>query len=340
MAKCAHCDKRILLSELKVGETRYCGEACADAAQLPAFTAALETASVQTKPVPIPSPVRTGPDDSMLVDKEGVKPGLVIAIGVVVAILLSLGLHSIESSIEWQLRGLNYAVILPIGAAINGAIISIGFFAAIRLLDVPPRITTFFAACATAAILCWLTFVISYFTMTAEDGTPVRGYLGFGEFMQIIAEESTITLGKGKNSAVTAGKWGYALYAADCIGFALGAWFVVRAAGAKPFCGKCGRFMSKLGLVTRTGNEAAAAGATAGAMYEQLGANNAQRAVETLQSFGSADEKSFFGIALECHACPMCKDYRAIVTTTLKGAKARRELHKAEYEGNGEVRLN
>ena len=339
MAKCAHCEKRILLGELKVGETRYCSEACADAAQLPAFTAAMESSKVQTTPVPIPSAMRTGPDDSMLVDKEGAKPGLVIAIGILVAVLLSIGLHAVESSIEAQLRGLNFAVILPVGAAINGAIISAGFFAAIRLLDVPPRMTTFIAACATAAILCWLTFVISYFTMTAEDGTPVRDYLGFGEFMQIIAEESTITLGKGKNSAVTAGKWGYALYAADCIGFALGAWFVVRAAGAKPFCEKCGRFMAKLGLVSRTGNEAAAAGATAGAMYEHLGANNAQRAVETLQAYGNADEKSFFGIALECHACPMCKDYHAIVTTTLKGTKARRELHKAEYAGNGEIRL-
>ena len=339
MAKCAHCDKRILLSELKVGDTRYCGEACADAAQLPAFTAALESTKVQTTRVPMPSAMRAGPDDSMLVDKEGAKPGLVIAIGFIVAVLLSLGLHSIESSIEWQLRGLNYAVILPIGAALNGAIISVGYFAAIRLLDSPPRMMTFIAACATAAILCWLTFVISYFTMTAEDGTPVRDYFGFGEFMQIIAEESTITLGKGKNSAVTAGKWGYALYAADCIGFMLGAWFVVRAAGAKPYCQKCGRFMAKLGRVVRSGDDAAAAGATAGAIYEHLGANNAQRAVETLQSFGSADEKSFFALSLECHGCPMCKDYNAVVATTLKGAKARRELHTAEYPGNGEIRL-
>lgn len=320
MAKCAHCDKRILLSELKVGETRYCGEACADAAQLPAFTAAMESTKAQTTPVPMPSAMRTGPDDSMLIDKEGAKPGLVIAIGILVALLLSLGLHAVESSIEAQLRGLN--------------------FAAIRLLDSPPRMMTFIAACATAALLCWLTFAISYFTMTDEDGTPVREFFSFTEFMQVIIENSEISLGRGKKSAVTAGGWGYALYAADCIGFALGAWFVVRAAGAKPFCEKCGRFMAKLGLVSRTGNEAAAAGATAGAMYEQLGANNAQRAVETLQSFGSADEKSFFGIALECHACPMCKDYRAIVTTTLMGAKARRELHKAEYAGNGEIRLN
>ena len=339
MAKCAHCDKRILLSELKVGETRYCGEACADAAQLPAFTAAMESTKAQTTPVPMPSAMRTGPDDSMLVDKEGAKPGLVIAIGILVALLLSLGLHAVESSIEAQLRGLNFAVILPVGAALNGAIISVGYFAAIRLLDSPPRMMTFIAACATAALLCWLTFVISYFTMTAEDGTPVRGYLSFTEFMQVIIENSEISLGRGKKSAVTAGGWGYALYAADCIGFAVGAWFVVRAAGAKPYCQKCGRFMAKLGRVVRSGDDAAAAGATAGAMYEHLGANNAQRAAETLQSFGSADEKSFFALSLECHGCPMCKDYNAVVATTLKGAKARRELHKAEYDGNGEIRL-
>ena len=138
---------------------------------------------------------------------------------------------------------------------------------------------------------------------------------------------------------MTAGGWGYALYAADCIGFAVGAWFVVRAAGAKPYCQKCGRFMAKLGRVVRSGDDAAAAGATAGAIYEHLGANNAQRAVETLQSFGSADEKSFFALSLECHGCPMCKDYNAVVATTLKGAKARRELHTAEYPGNGEIRL-
>ena len=35
----------------------------------------------------------------------------------------------------------------------------------------------------------------------------------------------------------------------------------------------------------------------------------------------------------------MCKDYTAVVTTTLAGAKARRELHAAEYPGNGEVRM-
>lgn len=339
MAKCAQCDKRILLGGLKVGETRYCSEACADAAHLPAFTAAMESTKVQTTPVPMPTALRTGPDDSMLVDKEGAKPGLVIAIGILVALLLSIGLHAIESSLEAQLRGLNFAVILPVGAALNGAIISVGYFAAIRLLDSPPRISTFLAACVSAALLCWLTFVISYYTMTDEDGTPVREFLSFTEFMQVIIENSEISLGRGKKSAVTAGGWGYALYAADCIGFALGAWFVVRAAGAKPFCAKCGRFMAKLGNIMRTGNDPAAAGATVGAMYEHLGVNNAQRAVETLNAFGEPSEKSFFGITLECHGCPMCKDYNAVVTTTLAGAKARRELHAAEYPGNGEIRM-
>lgn len=340
MAKCAHCDKRILLGGLKVGETPYCGEACADAAQLPVFTAAVESTKVQTAPVPTPSAMRTGPDDSMLVDKEGAKPGLVIAIGILVALLLSIGLHAIESSLEAQLRGLNFAVILPVGAALNGALISVGYFAAIRLLDSPPRLSTFVAACGSAALLCWLTFAISYYTVTDEDGTPVREFLSFTEFMQVIIENSEISLGRGKKSAVTAGGWGYALYAADCIGFALGAWFVVRAAGAKPFCAKCGRFMATLGRISRSSDDASAAGATVGAMYGYLGANNAQRAAETLKGFGNADEKSFFGVALECHGCPMCKDHIAVVTTTLKGMKARRELHTAEYPGHGEVRMS
>jgi hypothetical protein len=74
-------------------------------------------------------------------------------------------------------------------------------------------------------------------------------------------------------------------------------------------------------------------------MYEHLGGNNAQRAVETLNAFGERNDKSFLGITLECHGCPMCKDYTAVVTTTLAGAKARRELHAAEYPGNGEIRM-
>lgn len=339
MATCAHCGKRILLSGTKVGDARYCREACADAAQLPAFTAAMQAATVATEPVPAPTPTPIGPSDSMLVDREGAKPGLVIATGVVVAILISIGLHAAESSLEAQLRGLNFAVILPVGAALNGAIVAIGFFAAVRLLDSPPRTATFVAACGAAVLLSWLTYAISYFTMTDEDGAPVRGFLSFPEFIRIIIENSEIALGRGKSSAVTAGRWGYALYAADCIGFAIGAWLVVRAAGAKPFCAKCGRFMAKLGRIARTGDDAAAAGATVGAMYGYLGANDAQRAADTLAAFGAAGEKSFFGVVLECHGCPMCKDYSAVVTTTLAGAKGRRGLHAAEYPGHGAIRL-
>ena len=345
MAKCAQCDKRLLVSGLKVADIHYCSEACADNALVPAFTAAVESAGAKPTPNPAParnnarSTVHTGPTDAMLIDRQGTKPGLVIGIGVIVAIVLSVAIHALESLADGQMRGLNLWIILPIGAALNGATITVGYFAAIRLLDSPPRRATYIAACVTAAILCWLTFVISYFTMTDDDGTPIRSVVSFTEFMQVVIENSTVTLGKTRSSAVTAGRWGYALYAADCIGFVAGAWFVVRYAGAKPFCEKCGRFMSRLGVINRSANDAVAAGSTVGAMYDHLGANNAQRAVETLNAFGAPDHRSFFGIAMECHACPMCKDYDVTVTTSLAGKKHRRELNTATFPGNGDVQL-
>jgi hypothetical protein len=340
MAKCANCQKTILVSEFKAAGTRYCSEACADKALLPAFADALEAPPQPTTAIPRGAAPRTGPDDALLVDREGVKPGLVIAIGVVVAIVLSLGLHALESMADGQLRGLNIWIVLPIGAALNGALITAGFFAASRLLDTRPRASTYAAAIATAGLLCWITYFISYYTMTDETGAPVRDFLGFGEFMQVIIENSTVNLGRTSRTAVTAGGWGYALYAADWIGFMIGAWFVVRWAGAKPFCARCGRFMAKLGRIARSGDDRAAAGAALNAVLANLDANNPQRAVEALKAFGAPDEKSFFAVAIECHACPMCKDYAGTVTTTLAGRKARRESSSVPFAGNGEIQLS
>jgi hypothetical protein len=340
MPSCPTCHKRLLLTGFKAAGTRYCSEACADAALLPAFTAALEAPPPRTTEIPRgTATARTGPDDALLVDREGVKPGLVIAVGVVAAVLLSVGLHALESMAEGQLRGINLWIVLPIGAALNGGLITAGFFAAARLLDTRPRLSTYVAAIATAGVLCWLTYVISYWTMTDESGAPVRDTLGLGEFMGILAEHSTIQLGRTRSSAVTAGNWGYALFAADWIGFMLGAWAVVRWAGSKPFCARCGRFMTRIGLLGRSGDDPAAAGATLNAVHAHLGANNPQRAVEALKAFGSADQKSYFAVTMKCHGCPMCKDYSAVVTTTLKGSRARRELHRADFDGNGQPDL-
>jgi len=345
MAKCAQCGKRILLSGMKVADIHYCSESCADSALTPAFSAAIDNgiASTAASPAPVRSSVPTGPTDAMLIDRQGMqqgmKPGLVIGLGIVVAIALTVAMHALESLADGQMRGLNLWIVLPLGAALNGAIITSGFFAAIRLLDAPPRRATFVAACVTAGILCWLTYAISYCTMTDVDGTPIRSFVPFTEFMQTVIENSTFMLGKSKSSMVTAGRWGYALYAADCVGFMAGAWFVVRLAGAKPFCEKCGRFMSRLGIAHRSANDPVAAGSTVGAMTAHFGANNPQRAVEAFRAFGAPDHRSFFGIAMECHACPMCKDYDVKVTPSLAGKKRRRELDTASYSGNGDIQM-
>lgn len=339
MSKCAHCGKRILFGGVKSPDAIHCNKACAAAAQIPLFTEAMESASIKTTPVPMPTPRRSGPDDSMLVDRQGVKPGLVIAIGIITAVALSLGLHFAESSLDRQLRGLNFWIIIPIGAALNGAIISIGFFAAIRLLDAPPRLTTYLAACVSALLLSWLTFAIFYFTATDDQANPIRSTVSFTEFMQAIIESSQIRIGKRASSTVTAGTWGYALYAADCIGFMIGAGAMVYFAGLKPFCAKCDRFMSNLGSLSRSSDDAATAGATAGVAILHLRANNAQQAVETLSAFGVSGEKSNFGISLACHRCPSCGDYKAELSATIVAEKNRNQLLKTECSGNGEVRL-
>lgn len=341
MATCATCNKTILLGATKVGDTPYCGGKCADAAVMPAFAAAHEAAVVATTAIPLPSAARTSPDDAMLVDREGMTPGLVIGIGLLTAVLLSFGLHFAESAIDWQLRGINLWIILPIGAALNGALISVGFFAASLLLNSPPKCSTFLVALPAAGVLCWLTFVLSYFTATDENGIALREVVGFGEYMQVVIEESTVMLGRTSRSATRAGSWGYALYAADCLGFMAGAWFVIRVAFAKPYCEKCGRYMSRLGIMRRSGNDAAAAGATLKAMHTHLGANNPQRAIDALAAFGDPNDKSFVGLTLECHGCPMCKDYTAETGVHLAGSRARRQVQDAgaKFAGNGDIRM-
>ena len=342
MAKCVGCQKTILFGATKVGDGAYCGEKCADAAVMPAFAAAYDATVVQSTPTPLPSAARTGPDDALLVDREGTKPGLVIGIGLLVALLLSFGVHLAETGIDRQLRSINLWIVLPIGALLNGALISIGFFAAIRLLDSPPRMATYAAAAVGAGLLCWLTFVASYLTMTDDDGTAIREVMGFGEYMQVVIEESRVMLGRSSRSATTVGSWGYALYAVDCLGFMAGAWFVIRAAGMKPFCAKCGRFMTRLGALMRSSNDPTAAGATLKAVHAHLAANNPQRAVDALSEFGAKDHRSYVGLSLECHGCPMCKDYTAVTTVNLAGSRGRREVEDAgaRFEGNGNIGLS
>lgn len=342
MATCAACQKTIVFGATKVGDVPYCGEKCADATVMPLFSSAYDAAEVQSPTVPKAAAARTGPEDAMLVDRNGHRHALVIAIGIAVAIALSFGLHFAEASIGRELRGLNFWIILPVGAALNGALISLGFFAAIRLLDAPPRMTTFIAAIATAGVLCWLTFVLSYYTLTDEQGTPIREFVGFAEFMKVVIEESQLSLGSRSKALTTVGSWGYALYAADWIGFMLGAWFVTRLAGAKPFCATCGRFMAKIGRLVHSGDDPAAAGATLKAVHAHLAANNPTRAVESLSAFGAKGEKSYLGITLDCHGCPMCKDYSVVAGMSLAGARGRRMVEAASttFAGNGDVRLS
>jgi hypothetical protein len=265
MASGPTCHKRLLLTGFKAAGTRHCSEACADGALLPASNAALEAPPPRTTEIPRgTATVRLGPDDALLVDREGVKPGLVIAGGILAAVLLSIGLHALESMADWQVRGMNLWIVLPIGAALDGGLITAGFFAAARLLDTRPRLSTSIAAIATAGAPCWPTYVIGDGTMSDDSGAPVRESLGFGEFMRIIVEESTISLGKTSGTAVTAGGWDFGLYAAKWIGFFLGAWFIVRWAGFSPFYARLGRLVATLGHAGRSGAAPTATSPTGG----------------------------------------------------------------------------
>lgn len=337
MAKCTHCQKTILMGGMKVGSARFCGEKCADAALVPPFEAAYGSTEVVATPVPMPRDQRRGPDDAALVD-HGSSTAVVIAIGIAVAVLLSIGIHFVEDALAFDLRGLNWLIVLPIGALLNGAAITVGFFAASRLLNAPPKPVTYVAALMTAGLLCWLKFGIVYFTMVDDTGAPIRSSVGFIEFMRFVIENTEVSLTRSKNSAVQTGSWGYALYAADWLGFMAGAWFVVGKAASKAFCARCSRFMTRICTTTRSSDDPAATGATLRTVEENLKVNNPQQAIDALGSFGAPNTKSFFSVALDCHGCPMCGNYAATLSTSLAGAKARRETYSASFEGNSQIK--
>jgi len=208
MAKCGQYGKTILVGELKVGQTRYCSEKCADAALLPAFAAVFDAPPPQTTAIPRRAAALSRSDDALLIDPEEVKFGFAIAIGVSIAIGLAIALHVLEKTTGWQLRGLNYFAVIPVGAVLCGGIITAGYFAASRLLSVRPRLSTYNAPITTAGLLCWLTFFIDYATMKHETDAPLRDSIGFSEFMQVGVENSSIRISHTSRSTVTAGKWG------------------------------------------------------------------------------------------------------------------------------------
>lgn len=137
-------------------------------------------------------------------------------------------------------------LVVPVGAALCGAVAASGYYLASIYLHRRPRPVLLVQMAAIAALTQFLIYYAEYLTLVV-DGTPVSAVLGFGEYMDIVLTKAHYGVGRtGQIDTGEVGSLGYALAALQFIGFLAGGVGLYLYLKKRPFCEHCSKYFQLL----------------------------------------------------------------------------------------------
>jgi hypothetical protein len=340
MAKCAACGKSILLGGVKdhrSGST-YCSAQCRFKAFYPRFAGALAKATV-TSPKPLSDLASASgqvEDDWGNTEFHGVadqgKDLLVVLLGLAGAATAALVIYWLVNLVRYPFHAQTFWFVIPVGAFLCGMVAGIGFWLGLRQLDRLPELLTYLAAALGGAA----SYVLIYFLMwwLAEiPGGMLRDKIGFVDFLQFVLEHQRIRVDRGQGQGFEVGKFGYARFAINLIGFTFGVITTVKLGGGKGYCSQCKRYLRSVAKQIRSESDPEAAAAGLHPVITALQAGRVQEAFELHARSGQPGGKEYWTTTIAIEACPQCGMRTATLTASVPGDRGSQPVQGFTFQG-------
>jgi len=161
---------------------------------------------------------------------------------IITCIAAAVGNVALAHYAGFNLFGLTFWFVVPVGAMIIGAIAASGAIIAARLFDVRPSL---WQSIASAAIIGAATMLLIYFLEynTLEvRGTKIRTLVDFWTYVDLSLTKSHMRLGRARQDLGEAGDLGYLFMLLKLGGFVLGAYFIFALIRGMAACPRCGAY--------------------------------------------------------------------------------------------------
>jgi len=332
MARCVTCNANlfnVLIGKIQVGDLRYCSVACASKDFFRKLQAALvRAATANPNPLPdsepTPTEKETGGEDSaspIVLDESNNLA--VIGLGLATIAVVTILIHGIHAMVEYPFFAQTVWFVIPIGAFLCGMVAGCGFWLALRRFHRLPTGLTYLAAGLGGAFGYILIFFLMWWQLDIQ-GVKVRDEVSFLEFIQYVIENQRVRIHRagnlkgGDNDGIELGKWGYARFAINLAGFALGVVAMVAIAGGKAYCPKCKRYLVTVGKQSRSSSDPEGAGTELHPVLAGIMSGRIQQALD-LHAASVHEGKGFLTTTITVEGCPDCGMQLATLTASVQG---------------------
>ena len=136
--------------------------------------------------------------------------------------------------------------IVPVGAAIVGALGTSGYVLAARLFNIRPKWIDVVPAFLIGAGTMVLIYYLDYLTLVLDDGTKASDVVSFQKYVDILLTTAHMRVGRGAQDVGEVGQFGYVLAGIEFLGFLVGGLFPLVAVLGMPTCADCQSYLRKL----------------------------------------------------------------------------------------------
>ncbi len=235
---------------------------------------------------------------------------VVTAFGFVSSMAIAAGLVLLEAYVGMPLYDMSVFIVLPLGALLAGTMAASGYyFGALWIGHKPTKML--FLSIASVSVVTF--FAIHWFdyTLLKVDGRFVREHVPFWAYLKVVLERQEIEMWSHHAKVATTGElglWGYARAAEQIIGFALGgvlAFFLLK---ARPYCGRCRKYLKSRLSQVRYASEPESVMALAEQVATFFESNRIQEALNLHGNFAGPKKRKHTHLrsSLERQQCPQC----------------------------------
>lgn len=165
---------------------------------------------------------------------------------IVTCIAAAVGNVALAHYAGFNLFGLTFWFVIPLGAIIVGAIAASGAIVAARLLDIRPSLwQSIISATIVGAGTMLLIYFLEYNTLEVR-GMKIRTLVDFWTYVDLSLTKSHMRLGRARQDLGEAGDLGYLFMLLKLGGFVLGAFFIFALIRGMAACPRCGAYFRTL----------------------------------------------------------------------------------------------
>jgi len=165
-------------------------------------------------------------------------------------LLTAAGLVYLEVYQNCAIYSLVYALVIPFGAMVSGAVAASGYAVVARMVNYRPGRGMLVCIGGLSGATFFLIYWLKY-ALTAVNGTPLRQAMLFRRYLAYELAHTAVDLGAIADEPVQLGYAGYAFAALQIAGFALGGLCIYVWLRGLPYCQACSLYMKKGGRQTR-----------------------------------------------------------------------------------------